>query len=87
MGLDEYMPCHRIDVVLGRFDVVRRVVDDGLLCTAEAACAIRHLARTEAVRHVAVDDVRDNFRKGKRKFNELKDDIVDTVKEKVEAFS
>ena len=35
----------------------------------------------------AVDDVRDNFRKGKRKFNELKDDIVDTVKEKVEAFS
>ena len=34
-----------------------------------------------------VDDVQYNFRKGKEKFNELKEDIVQTVKEKVEEFT
>ena len=34
-----------------------------------------------------VDDVQYNFRKGKKKFNELKEDIVQTVKEKVEEFT
>ena len=34
-----------------------------------------------------VDDVQYNFRKGKEKFNELKDDIVETVKEKTEKFT
>lgn len=33
-----------------------------------------------------VDDVQYNFRKGKEKFNELKEEIVETVKEKVEKF-
>lgn len=34
-----------------------------------------------------VDDVKSKFRKGKEKFNELKEDIVQTVKEKVEKFT
>lgn len=34
-----------------------------------------------------VDDVQYNFRKGKKKFNELKEDIVQTMKEKVEEFT
>ena len=34
-----------------------------------------------------VDDVQYNFRKVKEKFNELKEDIVQTVKEKVEEFT
>ena len=34
-----------------------------------------------------VDDVQYNFRKGKHKFNELKRNIVQTVKEKVEEFT
>ena len=34
-----------------------------------------------------VDDVQYNFRKGKEKFNELKEDIVETVKEKTEKFT
>lgn len=33
------------------------------------------------------DDVKNKFRKGKEKFNELKEDIVQTVKEKVEEFT
>ena len=34
-----------------------------------------------------VDDVQYNFRKGKERFNELKEDIVETVKEKTEKFT
>ena len=34
-----------------------------------------------------VDDVQYNFRKGKEKFNKLKEDIVQTVKEKVKEFT
>ena len=34
-----------------------------------------------------VDDVQYNFRNGKEKLNELKEDIVQTVKEKVEEFT
>ena len=34
-----------------------------------------------------VDDVQYNFRKGKEKFKEVKEDIVETVKEKVEKFT
>lgn len=33
------------------------------------------------------DDVKDTFRKGKEKFNDLKEDIQQTVKEKVEVFT
>ena len=33
------------------------------------------------------DDVKNKFRKGKEKFNELKEDIVQAVKEKVEEFT
>lgn len=33
------------------------------------------------------DDVKDKFRKGKEKFNDLKEDIQQTVKEKVEQFT
>ena len=34
-----------------------------------------------------VDDIEYNFHKGKEKFNELKEDIVQTMKEKVEEFT
>ena len=34
-----------------------------------------------------IDDIEYNFRKGKEKLNELKDDIVETVNEKVEKFT
>ena len=34
-----------------------------------------------------VDDVQYNFRKGKHKLNEMKEDIVEAVKEKVEEFT
>lgn len=34
-----------------------------------------------------VDDAQYNFRKGKEKFNELKEDIVQMAKEKVEEFT
>lgn len=33
------------------------------------------------------DDVKDKFSKGKEKFNQFKDDIEKTVKEKVEEFA
>jgi len=34
-----------------------------------------------------VDDVQGKFRKGREKFNDLKEDLVQTMKEKVEEFT
>ena len=57
----------------------------GVLFASDKGSEIRRKINKQGKK--IADDVKDKFREGKEKFNNLKEDIVQTVKEKVERFT
>jgi gas vesicle protein len=57
----------------------------GILFTPDKGSEIRRKINEQGKK--IADDVQGKFRKGKEKFNNLKEDIVQPVKEKVEEFT
>jgi gas vesicle protein len=57
----------------------------GVLFTLDKGSEIRRKINEQGKK--TADDVQGNFRKGKEKLNNLKENIVQTVKEKVEEFT